>query len=114
QRQRSQTVPTGIGQGHRLALLGTVQRHRTIRDTTGHRGAGDLVVPGGDIPGVQRVAQDLGGSGTRTSGGGHGGPLDVSTGVSGHPEMKMGKVKGNRKPKLTMLIVSLPGTRIAM
>jgi hypothetical protein len=72
-RQRRQPVPAGVGEGDGAAVGGAPEGERDAGDGAG-KGllAGDLVVPGGDVPGVAGVVEDLRRCGGRRRGG-HGG-----------------------------------------
>ena len=58
-----QSVPARVRQSHGLAVLGAVQRQRAVSDPAGHRFAGHFEVPGGDVPGIQWMAEDFVGGG---------------------------------------------------
>src|SRR5207248_363141 len=51
-RERRLPVAAAVFQGHRLTVDGTIKDHRLAEDDPSQHAAADLVVPGGDVPGV--------------------------------------------------------------
>ena len=64
--QRRESVPAGVGQGHRPALRRPVHDDRAVRDRLRQQVAAHLVVPCRGVPGVEREVPEGGVAGRRT------------------------------------------------